>query len=101
MLREQSAGIKTFLIADVRGYTTFTQDRGDEAAAELATAFAEVARAEIESGGGVLVEQRGDEVLAVFYSARRAIRTAIELQLKLVAKTVAEPRLPLAVGIGL
>jgi len=31
------AGIKTFLIADVRGYTWFTQERGDEAAARLAT----------------------------------------------------------------
>ena len=35
------AGIKTFLVADVRGYTTFTQERGDEAAAELAARFAE------------------------------------------------------------
>ena len=36
-------GIKTFLVADVRGYTTFTQERGDEAAAELAARFAAVA----------------------------------------------------------
>jgi WD40 repeat protein/class 3 adenylate cyclase/energy-coupling factor transporter ATP-binding protein EcfA2 len=100
-LRRRSAGIKTFLIADVRGYTAFTQDRGDEAAAELARTFAEVVRAEIQSGGGTLVELRGDEALAVFDSARQAIRTAIELQLRLVAKTVADPRLPLAVGIGL
>ena len=34
------AGIKTFLIADVRGYTRFTSERGDEAAARLATRFA-------------------------------------------------------------
>ena len=32
---ERDAGIKTFLIADVRGYTAFTDDRGDEAAARL------------------------------------------------------------------
>jgi class 3 adenylate cyclase len=30
------ASIKTFLIADVRGYTLFTQTHGDEAAAKLA-----------------------------------------------------------------
>ena len=34
------AHIRTFLIADVRGYTVFTQERGDEAAAALAGKFA-------------------------------------------------------------
>ncbi|MGG7381842.1 hypothetical protein ACQ7B2_24870, partial [Escherichia coli] len=50
------AGIKTFLIADVRGYTRFTQERGDEAAARLATRFAELAREVVEAAGGTLVE---------------------------------------------
>ncbi len=63
------AGIKTFLIADVRGYTRFTHERGDEAAARLATRFAELAREAIEAVGGTLVELRGDEALAVFDSA--------------------------------
>lgn len=29
---EHEAPVRTFLIADVRGYTRFTQERGDEAA---------------------------------------------------------------------
>ena len=95
------AGIKTFLIADVRGYTSFTQERGDEAAARLATRFAELAREAIEGAGGTLVELRGDEALAVFDSARQALRAASDLQERFVAETVADPRLPLAVGIGL
>lgn len=99
--RGKAAGIKTFLIADVRGYTTFTQTRGDEAAAELATVFADVARAVIEGGGGELIQLRGDEALAVFDSARQAIRTAIDLQTRFVEQTIGDPRLPLAVGIGL
>src|SRR5215218_10447546 len=78
--RGRTAGIRTFLIADVRGYTTFTQTYGDEAAAELATAFAGIARTVVEGGGGELIELRGDEALAVFDSARNAIRTAIDLQ---------------------
>jgi class 3 adenylate cyclase len=45
------AGIKTFLIADVRGYTRFTQQRGDEAAARLATRFADLSREAIEAAG--------------------------------------------------
>jgi WD40 repeat protein/class 3 adenylate cyclase len=95
------AGIKTFLIADVRGYTRFTQARGDEAAARLATRFAELAREAIEAAGGTLVELRGDEALAVFDSARQALRAASDLQERFVEETVADPSLPLAVGIGL
>jgi WD40 repeat protein/class 3 adenylate cyclase len=95
------AGIKTFLIADVRGYTRFTNERGDEAAARLATRFAELARGAIEAAGGTLVELRGDEALAVFDSARQALRAAADLQERFVAETVADPSLPLAVGIGL
>jgi class 3 adenylate cyclase/WD40 repeat protein len=94
-------GIKTFLIADVRGYTRFTQQRGDEAAARLATRFADVARTAIEAGGGTLLELRGDEAVGVFDSARGAIRTAVELQKRFVEQTVSDPSLPLPVGIGL
>ena len=79
------AGIKTFLIADVRGYTRFTSERGDEAAARLATRFAELAREAIEAAGGTLVELRGDEALAVFDSARQALRAASDLQERFVA----------------
>ena len=100
MLEQQSA-IKTFLIADVRGWTAFTNERGDEAAARLATRWAELAGAAIEAGGGTLVELRGDEVLAVFDSARQAIRTAVEIQARAVESTIVDPSLPLAVGIGL
>ena len=47
------------------------------------------------------MELRGDEVMAVFDSARQAIRAAIELQRSFVDETIADPSLPLAVGIGL
>ena len=100
-MADEAAGIKTFLIADVRGYTTFTQDRGDEAAARLAEKFAQLARTKVETCNGSVIELRGDEALAVFDSARQAIRAAIELQLQFVDETVADPTLPLAVGIGL
>jgi WD40 repeat protein/class 3 adenylate cyclase len=95
------AHIRTFLIADVRGYTLFTQERGDEAAAKLAAKFADLAREGVEARGGSVVELRGDEALAVFDSARQAIRASVELQRRFVDETVADPTLPLAVGIGL
>src|SRR5918992_1287907 len=95
------AHIRTFLIADVRGYTVFTQEHGDEAAARLAGRFAAVARDGVEARGGSVVELRGDEALAVFDSARQAIRASVELQRRFVDETVADPSIPLAVGIGL
>lgn len=99
--QSKDASIRTFLIADVRGYTAFTQERGDEAAALLAGRFAAVAREAVGARDGTVVELRGDEALVVFDSARQAIRAAIELQRRFVDATVADPTLPLAVGIGL
>jgi class 3 adenylate cyclase len=74
-----ASSLRTFLIADVRGYTRYTQEHGDEEAARLAARFAELARQGIESHGGELLELRGDEALGVFASAREAIRAAVAL----------------------
>ena len=43
--------IQTFLIADIRGYTRFSQDHGDEAAGRLAARYAEVVTEVIEARG--------------------------------------------------
>ncbi len=99
--RSAGAAIRTFLIADVRGYTRFTQERGDEAAGKLAAKFAAVARKGVEARGGVVIELRGDEALAVFSSARQAIRAALFLQELFLEESMADPSLPLLVGIGL
>jgi YVTN family beta-propeller protein len=95
------AEIRAFLIADVRGYTRFTHERGDEAAASLAARFAAIVRDVVESRGGQLLELRGDEALVVFSSSRFAIRTAVDLQLRFVAETKNDPSLALPVGIGI
>ena len=93
--------IRTFLIADVRGYTLFTQERGDEVAAKLAAKFAEITREIVQARGGTLLELRGDEALCVFSSTREAIRAAVDLQQRFVEETLGQPELPLTVGIGL
>jgi class 3 adenylate cyclase/streptogramin lyase len=95
------AEIRAFLIADVRGYTLFTQQRGDEAAAKLAAKFAQVAREGVQARAGRVIELRGDEALCVFPSPRQAIRAAVELQDRFVDETLADPAIPLGVGIGL
>ena len=96
-----TARLQVFLIADVRGYTRFTVDHGDEAAADLARRFIEVTRSVLREQNGQLVELRGDEAVAVFSSARSGVRTALALQERFIAETVADPTVPLLVGIGL
>jgi class 3 adenylate cyclase/tetratricopeptide (TPR) repeat protein len=99
---EQPASeLRTFLFADVRSYTRFTAERGDEVAARLAAKFASVAREEVAARGGEVIELRGDEALAVFSSARQALRAAVALQERFARESEADPELPLAVGIGL
>jgi class 3 adenylate cyclase len=93
--------VRTFLIADVRGYSRFTEQYGDEAAARLAAKFAELAGEGIDAHGGEVVEIRGDEALAVFTSARQAIRAAVDLQAEFEEETRSDSELPLRVGIGI
>jgi YVTN family beta-propeller protein len=99
--RTSEPGIRTFLIADVRGYTRYTQERGDEAAARLAASFADIIESAVADSDGRLVELRGDEALVVFSSPRDAIRTAVALQHRFVERMRSADPLPLRVGIGL
>lgn len=96
-----TASILVFLIADVRGYTHFTQASGDAAAARLTEKFASIARSVVEQREGRLVEIRGDEVLAVFGSAQLGLQAAMDMQARFAEATVVDPALPLFVGIGL
>ncbi len=88
--------LRTFLIADIRGYTTYTREHGDEAAAALAARFAELVAEVVKTHDGFLLELRGDEALVVFVSARKALRAAVDLHARF-----AEDKLPRGVGIGL
>jgi class 3 adenylate cyclase len=93
--------VRTFLIADIRGYTRFTEQHGDEASAKLAARFSEIVRDGVQVRGGELIEIRGDEALAVFDSARQAIRAAVDLQSQFAEETDMVSNCPIRVGIGI
>jgi branched-chain amino acid transport system substrate-binding protein len=97
----EAVGVRTFLIADLRGYTRYSDEYGDEAASSLARRFAAIAGDAVSARGGELIELRGDEALCVFVSARSAVRGAVELQRRAREMADGEPALPLGVGIGL
>jgi len=93
--------IRTFLIADVRGYTRYTQEYGDEAAAHLAARFADIVGEMVAGRDGRVVELRGDEALCVFGSPRGALRAAVDLQRRCADELRADPSVPLRVGVGI
>ncbi|MGH2442190.1 MAG: ATP-binding protein [Chloroflexota bacterium] len=98
---ESRTELRTFLIADVRGYTRFTQEQGDEAAARLVTKFAAIVRETAGGRSGKMIELHGDEATVVFGSTRQALRAALDLQMRFSQESESDPSLPLPVGIGL
>jgi predicted ATPase/class 3 adenylate cyclase len=95
-----TAQVLSILIADMRGYTAYTVEHGDEAGAALAQQFAATTTAAVKRYGGTVLELRGDEALCTFASARQAVRAALALQ-EHYRQDERAGRLPLGVGIGL
>src|SRR5437660_58582 len=93
--------VRTFLFADIRGYTRFTREMGDEAAAALVERFAAIVRRCVEPRDGLLLETRGDEALVVFSSARQALRAAAELRQSFLAQKDEVVGEAVSAGIGL
>jgi hypothetical protein len=77
----RTAEVRAFLICDIRGYPTFTSQRGDEAAARLAMTFAGLARDAVVARGGRVIELRGDEAFAAFSSPGQSVRAGLEIYL--------------------
>lgn len=87
--------IHTFVIADIRGHSRFTEEYEDEAAARLTAKFTDIIEEVVDTRGGRVVEIRGDEALTVFASARQGIRAAMDLQRLFAEETDADRDLPL------
>jgi class 3 adenylate cyclase len=99
--RARKTEVRTFLIADIRGYTHYSQEFGDKAASQLAQQFADLVRETLSQVEGELLELRGDEALCVFESARTALTAAVDLQRRLRQESGGGSALALGVGVGL
>jgi adenylate cyclase len=67
----------TFL--DLSGYTRLTEERGDEAAAAMASTLARLVQQSAQDHGGRAVKWLGDGVMLYFPDPREAVRSALEL----------------------
>jgi adenylate cyclase len=64
---------------DLAGYTTLTEERGDEVAAEAAARLQELAEDATRRGGGRIVKLLGDGVILRFEESATAIRVTLDL----------------------
>ncbi len=72
-----SAGTKGFLFCDLRGYTAFIEQRGDQAAAELLATYRELVREVIAAKEGAEIRTEGDSVYVVFPAASGAVEAGL------------------------
>jgi adenylate cyclase len=73
------AQLHTFLLADITGYSTLAERRGDEAAAELAIRFAEEVSRLAEDHGADFVKAMGDAVIVHGLDAGATLELAMTL----------------------
>jgi adenylate cyclase len=64
---------------DITGYTRLTEERGDEAAADLAAKLASLVRRSSQEYGGTPVKWLGDGVMFYFREPRNAVLAAVEM----------------------
>ncbi|MBA2634856.1 MAG: diguanylate cyclase [Chloroflexi bacterium] len=62
-----------FLFADLRGYSAFTEQYGDQAARELLARYRRAVRDVISCTGGAEIRTEGDSFYVVFDSVSRAV----------------------------
>ena len=80
---------------DITGYTRLTEERGDEAAAELATTLATLVRGSSRAHAGQPVKWLGDGVMFFFPNPGDGVRAALDM----VEGVAAEALPPARVGI--
>jgi len=70
----------TILFTDIRGFTSFTDRHGDEAAFRMLAEHNELLHEQIELHGGHVVKTEDDSFTVAFEAARAAITCAMAIQ---------------------
>ncbi len=78
-LWSKMATLPTICFLDITGYTRLTEERGDEAAAELVARLTPLVQRPADRHGGKVVKRLGDGVMFHFRDARDAVLAALEM----------------------
>ncbi|HJQ77117.1 MAG TPA: adenylate/guanylate cyclase domain-containing protein [Acidimicrobiia bacterium] len=77
--RRTPRGVETAVFADLSGYTELTEEAGDDAAAEVAVTFAQLAGEVAARHGGDVVKLLGDGVFLRFEDPDQAVLASLDL----------------------
>ena len=88
-----------FLFADLRGYTAFVEQHGDQAAVELLSAYRALVRDVVARHDGAEIRTEGDSFYVVFPSASTAVRCGLDI-LEAAAARTGDGARSLFIGIG-
>jgi adenylate cyclase len=83
---------------DLAGYTRLTEERGDQAAAELAGTLAELVGQTAREHGGLPVKWLGDGVMVYFREPAAAVRAALQMVERLPAAGLPPAHVGVAAG---
>jgi len=83
---------------DLTGYTRLTEERGDEAAAEMAAALAGLVQRSASDHGGRPVKWLGDGVMLYFSEPGEAVLSALELAERVPAAGLPQTHTGIAAG---
>jgi len=78
--RRLDPGVRTILFSDMVESTAMTQQLGDNEAMAILRAHNRIARDAVEAHGGRQVKHTGDGIMASFWSAAGAVRSAMDIQ---------------------
>jgi len=91
----------TLLFSDIRGFTEYTNQHGDEAAFQVLQEHNAIVRKQIETFGGQVVKTQGDSFMVAFTTAKGAIICAVAIQAALGAANRSQTGTRIAIGIGI
>src|SRR3989304_7650524 len=95
------SGTVTILFSDIRGFTEYTEQYGDEAAYGVLREHDAIVRKQIETFGGTVVKTQGDSFMVSFTTARGSILCAIAIQRAIAHGSQRATGARVAVGIGI
>jgi class 3 adenylate cyclase len=97
---KRDPGIRTILFTDIVDSTPITHQVGDEAAMELLEVHDRIVRDALTTFGGREIKHTGDGIMASFFSAAAAIKSAARVQRDITEHSQKNKERPIQLRIG-
>ncbi len=89
------------LFSDIRGFASYTAEKGDQEAYRLAKAFVDLVEEQVHRHDGRVVKTYGDGVMTTFPVIQQGVLCSVRMQEELSEHNLAHPEESISAGIGL